>query len=251
MIEPMRRRAQALGLLIAVLAPRSSLAQESPDPRRFEEDIQAFEDMDPRFPPPVRPVLFVGSSSIVRWDSLEEDFAGTPVLNRGFGGSHASDLLHHLDRVVLPYEPRMVFVYEGDNDLNAGKTPQRILADYRELVARIHSRLPDTRIAFISVKPSPSRRHLLPLARETNRLLEELASGDVRLEYVDVFTPMLDSTGEPRPELFVEDRLHLSDEGYRVWKEAIRPYVPGLDSARAPGARPCRGAPASPVSKQP
>lgn len=153
------------------------------------------------------------------------DFPGLPVLNRGFGGSTLTDVVYYMDRIVVPYHPRLVVLYAGDNDLMLGRTPERVLSDYRTFVARLHSRLPAARVAFGSIKPSPSRRALMDRAREINRRIRAETGGDSRQTYVDVFTPMLDAKGQPRPELFRPDSLHLTPTGYRLWRSVLARVV--------------------------
>jgi hypothetical protein len=143
-------------------------------------------------------VLFTGSSSIRLWTDLEKYFPGTPVLNRGFGGSHMEHLVHYADRVIIPYRPRMVFVYEGDNDINAGKTPEAVFEGFESLTGIIREKLPATRIAFIAIKPSPSRWALVEKIKQANLLIRDYAATDKRLIYIDVFSPMLDQAGQGR-----------------------------------------------------
>lgn len=214
-------------LLIAatsVVLPRFTFGQE-PDPAQWESVIQAFEASDAENPPPEAAVLFVGSSSIKGWDTVDEDFPSIDAINRGFGGSQFSDLNHYIDRIVLPYNPRTIVVYEGDNDVAAGKSPQRVFEDYKTFVRRVHEKLPQTRIAFIAIKPSLSRWHLAGEMREANRLIREHTLYRENLEYIDVFRPMLGPDGRPRPEIFIEDGLHMNSAGYDLWTEIVRAYV--------------------------
>lgn len=199
---------------------RSALAQE-----QWEEAIQAFEQMDETDPPPEGAILFAGSSSIRLWSALAEDFPDARIINRGFGGSQMSDLIHFADRIVTPYAPRLILVYEGDNDVAAGKTAEQVFADYRAFVSLVHEELPDTRIAFIAIKPSLARRSLMDEMRKANGLIEEYAGARDRLDYIDIFTPMLGEDGEPLPDVFVEDGLHMNAAGYAIWAEAVRPYL--------------------------
>lgn len=222
----------ALGALGSHLAAGPARAQQGeepgdPDPARFEAEIRAFREADRADPPAEGGVLFVGSSSIRMWERLEEDFPGANVLNRGFGGSQFSDLHHYFEEIVAPYRPRLIFVYEGDNDLAAGKSPRRVLADFRRFVEQVRSELPGTRIAFIAVKPSPSRWHLADRMRSANRLVRRYTLWQADLEYVDVFEPMLGPNGRPRPEIFLHDELHMNRAGYRMWAQIVRPFVGG------------------------
>jgi lysophospholipase L1-like esterase len=192
----------------------------------WEQTVAAFDALDRADAPSPGGVLFVGSSSIRLWDSLQKDFATLPVvINRGFGGSKLSDCVRHLDRLVVPYRPRLVLVYAGDNDLAAGRTPEDILARFKAFAEGVHASLPATRIAFISIKPSPARAHLLPDIRRANALVHDYAATAPNAEFIDAFTPMLAADGGPRPELYRADALHLNARGYELWRTVIRPYV--------------------------
>ena len=213
----------AAGCLLAPLAGRA--AESNGVTQAWEADIRKFEAQDQQHPPPTNAVLLVGSSSIRLWPSPARDFPEVPVIQRGFGGCHMGDVVRYADRIVLPYKPRVVVIYAGDNDLAAGKTPERVFADFTNLAGRVHAKLPETRVAFIAIKPSPSRWRLLESIRAVNRCVAELAAGRRDLVYVDIFTPMLGPDGTPRKELFVADGLHMNAKGYALWVEAIRPYL--------------------------
>lgn len=171
-------------------------------------------------------VVFVGSSSIRLWSDLEKRYRAYAAVNRGFGGSTLADCLRHLDRLVLPHRPRLVVVYAGDNDLAYGRTPQQVLDDFIALAAQIHTRLPKTEVAFVSIKPSPARADLLDRVREANTRVRDYVATKRYLSYVDVFTPMLDAKGQPRGDLFGRDDLHLNEEGYALWHALIAPVLP-------------------------
>lgn len=220
-----RRPALALALLGTLAGCGSPQPAAGPGVERWEADIRAFEEADRASPPQPGGVVFVGSSSIRMWHTLAEDFAGVNVVQRGFGGSEMSDAVHFADRIILPYEPRQVVVYAGDNDLWSEKSPAQVLEDFRMLVQRIHQRLPEARVAFIAIKPSIARWSIADQVRGANRLVEEYAASDPRIDYIDVFTPMLGADGMPRAELLVEDDLHLSPAGYEVWREAVGPFL--------------------------
>jgi lysophospholipase L1-like esterase len=206
-------------------SPAQRAAKASRQADRWEETMAAFAAADLRKAPPVGGVLFVGSSSIRLWDRLEEQFETVPVVKRGFGGSRLSDCVKYLDRLVIKYRPRLVMVYAGDNDLAEGGTPRDILDRFKAFTDGVHRRLPDTQIAFISIKPSPARRALIDRARAANELVREYADAHPQVEYVDVFTPMLRADGSPRTELFRKDALHLNDAGYALWRTVMRPFV--------------------------
>ena len=190
----------------------------------FEAEISAFEQADLASPPPTNPVLFIGSSSIRAWPDLAGDFPDYPVMNRGIGSSQMSDMLYYFDRVVAVYNPALILVYEGDNDLASGKSVDQVYADYLEFLALVEEQLPDADVAFISTKPSPNRSQYLEVTRQLNARLEELASTNYKW-FIDVFTPMLDDSGQPRPELFNSDMLHMNAAGYELWQSIIEPVL--------------------------
>ena len=191
----------------------------------FQAEIEAFEQQDRAAPPPPGAVLFLGSSTIRLWTKLEQDFPGIPVVNRGFGGSQIEDSLRYAPRLVLPLKPKTIVFYAGENDLAAGKTPEQVVADFQRLAADVQTALPATRILFVSLKPSPCRAGLLDAMREVNARIRDWLQPDPRLEFVDVFTPMLDEAGAPRAELFADDRLHLNAAGYALWTRILRPRL--------------------------
>ena len=199
-----------------------------PDSARFAAELNAFMRQDSASPPPPAPVLFVGSSSIRMWESLATDFPGVPVLNRGFGGSRMDDVLRYADRVVFRYKPRAIVLYEGDNDLQDGRTPARIAGDVAEFLSRVRTTLPQARVVCLAVKPSPSRWNLAEKVRQTNALLQAVVAQDTMATYVDVYTPMLGADGRPRAELFLADSLHMTPAGYAIWREAVAPALAGL-----------------------
>lgn len=214
-----------LAVLGAALA--SSLAAEtSPSgSAKWESDIATFERADRSQPPPTNAVLFVGSSSIRMWKTLSNDFAGIPIVQRGFGGSQLSDSLHFAPRIVLPYAPRLVVVYAGDNDIAAGKSAQDVFTDYKALVGVVQQALPKTRVAFIAIKPSLARWKLIDEIRSANDLVKDWSRHQPLLSYIDIATPMLGPDGKPRPDLFLPDGLHLNAEGYKLWTKEIRPHL--------------------------
>ena len=205
--------------------PRSGTAQAAVDLEQFEPEIRAFEASDRVAMPAPNGIVFVGSSSIRRWTSLAADFPGLPVLNRGFGGSTFPEANHYFSRLVPPYRPRTIVVYEGDNDIATGRTPQQVLADYQEFVRLVRGTLPSTRIVVVGIKPSPSRWQFADQQREANRLLREAVANDTLQSYVDVFAPMLGAGGRPEPSLFVSDSLHMTPAGYAIWRAQIAPQL--------------------------
>lgn len=191
---------------------------------RWQEAIAAFEDEDRQTPPRAGGIVFVGSSSIAAWD-LARHFPGVAAVNRGCGGSQIGDAVAHLDVLVIRHRPRTVVMYAGDNDLADGKTPHQVVDDFKTFAAGVHAALPDTRVAYIGIKPSLQRWHLIAAVRETNSLIREYCDGDDRLGFVDVERAMLGWDARPRRELFVADGLHLSSRGYELWATLVRPFI--------------------------
>jgi lysophospholipase L1-like esterase len=171
-------------------------------------------------------VLFVGSSSIRMWQTAE-CFPGLTVINRGFGGSHTSDVNHFAPRIVLKYAPRTIVFYAGDNDLADGKSPEQVAGDFEQFVDLVHAKLPDTEIIYLPVKPSLARWQLWPRMQKTNSLVQQFIDGSQRLTYIDTATPMLGADGRPRPELFLEDGLHMNAQGYQIWSDLLRDKLAG------------------------
>jgi lysophospholipase L1-like esterase len=199
---------------------------EYSSPTRFEKAICDFEAADRETPPPSGAIVCIGSSSMRGWHSaIQKDLAPLTVIPRGFGGSNMNDALHYADRIVIPYKPRAIVLYEGDNDIEQQIPPEKIVATFRAFVSKVHKHLPETRIYVLSIKPSIRRWKSWPRTVVANRLLAEACAKDERLIYVDVATPMLDADGQPRKDLFQDDNLHLNRAGYVVWRDVLRPIL--------------------------
>jgi lysophospholipase L1-like esterase len=196
-----------------------------PDPEaRFGKAIAEFEEADAKEFPPEGVLLGIGSSSMRGWHgNIAEDLAPLTVIPRGFGGSNMNDAVYFMDRIVLPYKPSKILLYEGDNDIAGGHPPQQVVAKYIEFIDRVHAELPKTKIYIIAVKPSPSRWNVWPQMQETNALLKQLCELDDRLVFVDVATAMMDESGvKVREDIFLNDRLHMNRQGYLIWREVMR-----------------------------
>jgi lysophospholipase L1-like esterase len=192
---------------------------------RWEKEISAFEQADKVNPPPKGAIVFTGSSTIRRWDTLARDFPDHQVINRGFGGSEIVDATHFADRIIFPYEPKMVVLRAGGNDIHAGKTPQQVFADYQGFVARIREKLPDADIVFISQSPAPSRWKERDDEKRLNQMVQEFTKTTPHLKYVETYDLSLTPDGQARPELFVADQLHFNAEGYKLLTERVRPAL--------------------------
>jgi len=190
----------------------------------WEKTIRAFEEKDRQRPPPQNSILFVGSSTIGMWD-LNKYFPELQTINRGFGGSHFSDVARYADRVIRPYHPKTIVLYAGDNDIASGKSPKRVFADFEAVVASIHHAFRDIRLIVLSIKPSVARWDKYDKMQQVNRLISDLADKDPQLEYVEMGPTLLDPNGNPRPELFLKDGLHMNPEGYQIWSDILKPLL--------------------------
>ena len=196
------------------------------DPQRFEASIEAFEAQDLLSPPPEGAVVCVGSSSMRGWHAtIAEDLTPLTVIPRGFGGSTMFDALYYTERIVTKYKPRAVLVYEGDNDIASDVSPETILEAFHAFLASVHAALPETRIYLLAIKPSIARWQLWPQMQAANALLKATCEANPLLTYIDIASPMLDESGEPKPDIFLEDDLHMNERGYALWTTAVRPIL--------------------------
>ena len=226
--KPGEASMKTLAILIGLMTAAPAFGQGYATTRDYsvwEKEVAAYEAADRQSPPPKGGALFIGSSTIRFWKTLAEDFPDHKVLNRGFGGSEIVDSTHFADRLIFPHEPRQVFLRAGGNDLHNGRTPREVADDFAEFVLLVHARLPRTEILYIALSPAPARWGEADKARELNRLIREQALTLPRVGFVDAFDITLDRLGQARPELFVEDRLHFSPEGYRLMVERVRPFL--------------------------
>jgi lysophospholipase L1-like esterase len=215
-----------LGLLLSA-SMVSAQEKPDPDPARFKNEIEAFAQWDQKNSTPKNAVLFAGSSSIRFWPTAER-FPDLPVINRGFGGSHISDVNHYLKETVLKYAPAVVVFYAGDNDVADGKSPARVLADYKTFVGRVLAARADTEIVFVAIKPSLARWTLWPTMKEANDLIAAYSKTNGHLHFVDVAPPMLGPDGRPKAELLRADGLHMTPAGYDIWTDLVGRAVTSL-----------------------
>lgn len=195
------------------------------DPWRFREEIEAFEVLDKQAPFENGNIVFTGSSSVRFWPNIDKDYPNVPVLNRGFGGSTMSDLNYFWDKLILQYHPSKVFIYEGDNDIFAGKSIEEIMSDTESLISKIKKHLPQTKIYLISPKPSVARWDLKDRYEQLNYKMALWAMWEPTVTFIDVWSPMIKSDGEVMHDIFIGDNLHMNAKGYEIWKEVIRPFV--------------------------
>jgi lysophospholipase L1-like esterase len=227
-------RAPMLPLIAAALAgfvaAIPAAAQQTAN--RFESNVAAYEAADKMSPPSKGEILFVGSSTIQRWDTARY-FPDLKIINRGISGSELDDALRYVDRIVLPYEPRLIVVYAGDNDISAGWISEQVAVVFERFTRAVHAKLPQTKILYIAIKPSLLRWTQIDRMRSANAIIRAYCERDDRLGFIDFDTLMLGWDEKPRPELFVQDGLHLSPQGYQMWTTVLRPYLVGPEHAEA------------------
>jgi len=214
--------------LLMITAGTAGRAEPTPrpDPARFANDIEAFARRDRETPPASGVLLFVGSSSIRKWD-LEKSWPGRATLNNGFGGSTLNDSLHHFDRVITPYSPSAIVIYAGENDVFKGLDAEETRDDFVALVERIAQDKPGVPVIFICLKPSIKRWEEWPEMKKANALIAEECRKREFLHFVDIATPMLaTSDGTPNATLLSADDLHLSEAGYALWTRLVDPHLP-------------------------
>jgi lysophospholipase L1-like esterase len=218
--EIMKKQFTLLALLF--LFVQFSFAQETP---RFWDDVQTIKNYDKIYQPNKNPILFVGSSSIRKWDHLQEAFGNYNVINRGIGGAVIDDIIFYVDDLVFKYQPREIVIYVGENDLpNEKETPEIILDKTKQLFNTIRAKLPDVPIVYIALKPSPVRAKYLQKCKESNDLIASFIKAQKNASFLDVYSLMM-KDGKTMPEIFVGDMLHMNLTGYKIWEKAIKPYL--------------------------
>ncbi len=191
----------------------------------FKSEIEAIQKKyDTVFEPSQKTNVFTGSSSIRMWQDVHERFPNQKVVNTGFGGSQASDLSYYIYDVILRFHPKKVFIYEGDNDIFAKKTPNTIIETIQDIIDGIHRNDSTTQVVLIAAKPSIARWNLKGKYKRLNRKFERLAKGNPSVAYADVWNPMLDGNNV-KQDIFIEDGLHMNAKGYQIWYDALKPFV--------------------------
>jgi lysophospholipase L1-like esterase len=194
------------------------------NPKQWEKEIAAFEAADRRHFPKSGGIVFVGSSTIRMWKSLERDFPSYGTLNRGFGGSQIPDSTHFAPRILLPYQPRQLVLFAGTNDINAKRSPRQVATDFLDFTLTVRQLIPRTRISFIELTSSPSRWAQRDVVVETNAVIQRLCQRN-GVDFIPVREKLFGPNREPRPELFIADKLHLNADGYKILADAVRPFL--------------------------
>lgn len=224
----MRRKAFSAIIIVLFIASLrfSDAAETNHNFAIWESEVAAFEASDRTNPPPKHGLLFTGSSTIRKWTTLTQDYPSQPVIGRGVGGSEIVDITHFADRIVFPYEPRIIFFRCGGNDIADGKSPVQVFADYKEFVSTVRAKLPDIDIVFISWSPTPARWAQNDKEQTLNGLVREYSMQTPHLKYCDASDISLGKDGKPRRDLFVSDGLHFNAAGYKLLAERVRPFLP-------------------------
>lgn len=209
--------------IFLLICSNSILAQEP----RFRKDIDVFLRQDSVTGQAKGQLLFVGSSSFTFWKDIKDYFPDYPILNRGFGGSALPDLIRYANEIIIPYQPKQIIIYCGENDMadSATVTPKMVRNRFRSLMKIIRSALGKLPVAFISIKPSPSRWKLEEKFVKANKLIKRYLKRDEWAVYVNVHDAMLLADGSVNPELFSKDNLHMNEKGYAIWQKIITPVL--------------------------
>lgn len=194
----------------------------------FYGDIQSFKKQDSAAFPPKHAILFVGSSSFTKWTDVQNYFPAYPIINRGFGGSSLPDVIHFASDIIIPYQPKQIIIYCGENDLAGSDTTVNgkvVFNRFKQLFDLIRKQLPTMSIAYVSMKPSPSRQHLWPKMIAGNTLIKKFLAKQKKAAFIDVYHKMFNADGTVMTDLFVEDNLHMNAKGYAIWQKAIAPFL--------------------------
>jgi lysophospholipase L1-like esterase len=212
-------------VLLFVLISIDLFAQNTKPP--FWQDIQNFKHQDSLQRPPAHSILFVGSSSFTKWTDVQNYFPGYTIINRGFGGSSLPDVIRYEKEVIFKYQPKQIVIYCGENDLAASDTitGDLVFQRFKQLFSDIRKTLPNVPLVFISLKPSPSRWRLKEKQITANKLIEDYLKKQKNAQFVSVWNAMLGADGKPKPDLFIEDNLHMNAKGYAIWQKLLQPYL--------------------------
>ena len=231
------QRLTFIRLCAALVCVAPALAEQPVAKGRFEKEIAAFEAAELAKPSPPGGIVFTGASGIRMWRTLAEDFAGLPVINRAFGGSYTSELTEYADRILIPLKPRVIALQPGSNDLTTGKTPEQVLADFQAFVTKTRGALPDVRIVYLGINPSPKRWPIRDAMQRTNALIRDYTQTEKNLAFVDLWPTSIGPDGQPVPDHFIADELHPSRKAYQLRAPIIRPYLEQTATAgKAPAA---------------
>lgn len=212
-------------LLLGFLFLSGVLLAQEPFP--FWKEVQQFKRSDSLSFPARKQILFVGSSSFTLWNDVQTYFPDKPILNRAFGGSTLVDLIRYRYEVIFPYEPRQIVMYCGENDFAASDTVsvETVVGRFQHLFRLIRARYPQVPFLYVSMKPSPSRAHLMEKYKQANTRIKSFLSLQKSTSFANVFDAMLGADGKPLNDIFLEDKLHMNAKGYAIWKRILNPLL--------------------------
>jgi lysophospholipase L1-like esterase len=221
------RGASSSFIMAAILLAASNASQaQGPDlQQRFEKKIQEYEAGDKLHVPPRGAILFAGDSQFYRWKTINEDLPGYSLINRGIDSFQLPDLLRYFDRLVLPYRPRLIVLHVGGNDVHNGRTPAQVLADFQSFVGRVRAALPGVHVVYSSITPGPGRWDEAPQRVVTNQAIRDFIATQPDLGFIDLWDAMLTPAGQPREDLWVEDRVHPNHAGYLIRAKLTAPLL--------------------------
>jgi len=193
----------------------------------YWDDIQKFKAIDRQNSPKQQEILFIGSSSFTYWKDVQEYFSNHPITNRAFGGSTLLNLIQYKNDILNPYHPKQIVIYCGENDIaNDNKvTGEIVYKRFRKLFKIIRQKYPDVFVAYVSMKPSPSRWHLREKMIDGNNRIESFLKNEKNTFFINVWNKMLNENGKPKGEIFIKDSLHMNSKGYEIWKKEIAPSL--------------------------
>ena len=221
----MKKFVITLALIFALSSHNSSAQQTAPQKIRFADQIEAYLKAVQEKPPPNNAILFVGSSIFRLWKNLPEQMAPLPVFNRAFGGSQTHEILAYMDKIVLPYKPKIIVYYCGSNDINANVAPQSIAGNFKEFVARVHRQSPKTRIFYVTINRAPQKMDKWSQVDEANALIKTYCAKNKRRGFIDVNPALFDASGKPRMDLYLPDQLHFKEPAYTEFTAIIKPVI--------------------------
>lgn len=211
--------------ILAYFAVCNLLVGQNDIEAKWGKSIAKYEQNDSVLMPEPEGILLLGSSSFTIWKDVRDYFPGKNIINRGFGGSQMSDVLHFKEKLILPYQPKQIVVYVGENDIAVGEAPEAVSEEGKQLVNWAKEQFPEVDFVFLSAKPSPIRWELRDKMKDLNALLSEYAAENEGVEYVNIWEPMLGENGKPKSEIFLKDSLHMNANGYKIWQKELQPYL--------------------------
>lgn len=228
--------------MIILLSLAAAAQARSPTlQKKFEKRVQEYVATDLGQAPPRGAILFAGDSQFFRWSTIREDLPGYTLVNRGIDSFQTDDLIRYADQLITPYQPRLIVLHVGGNDVHNGKAPAQLLADFKSLVAAVHAKLPGVRILWSSITPGPGRWDEAPQRREANRVMQEYIATQADLGFIDLWDAMLTPDGKPREDIWVADRVHPNHAGYLIRATITQPFLGTPDRDSPTAQSPSRG----------